>query len=104
MNKEFQSKFNKHNPEKKEKERAYGSVWFKGLSDDDADNLEAALANSKIVLGRLKELVGNKLETLNSQEDFKDYDTCPNWALKRADFIGQRRTLKFVLNQLLTAK
>lgn len=77
--------------------------WIKHLSNQDSerrDNFEAAVRNSTIALGRLRELLQESLEGLNNKEFTDKQFEDPNWSHKQAYWNGQRSAFKQILNLL----
>lgn len=77
--------------------------WIRHLSNQDQEsrnNFEAAIRNSTVALGRLREIIKEELESLDraefSDKQFED----PNWSHKLAYLNGQRSKLKSFLNLL----
>lgn len=71
------------------------TAWTKNCAtSEDKAKLEASILGSKIALNRLKDLMKEDEETLNSREiGSKAYDL-PNWEYRQADANGYRRCLR----------
>lgn len=78
------------------------SAWTKHLkTDEEKDRFKNSVLGSKIVLGRLQELIKEVEDDLEKVElNTKIYDY-PNWDYRQADGNGFRRALK-TINKLIT--
>ena len=75
--------------------------WTKHLKDPEAKaDFEKLLRNSTISLGRLREIVEEKLNALDRSEVKTEVYDSPNWAYKQADTNGARRVLMNLLAML----
>lgn len=75
--------------------------WTKHLKDEKGKGeFEALLRNSTITLGRLREILEEKLEALERSETKVEHYNVANWAYMQADVIGSKRTLKNILELL----
>lgn len=81
------------------------SLWTQHLKDDKAkEDFEKILRNSTITLGRLREILEKRLDSLERTEvNSKAYDN-PNWPYKMADFIGMKRALRNILDLVAFTK
>jgi len=72
--------------------------WTKHLKDKSAkEDFEKLLRNSTISLGRLREILEEKLTALDRSEVKSDVYDSPNWAYKQADVNGMRRVLMNII-------
>ena len=71
------------------------TAWTKNCAtQEDKQKLEASILGSKIALNRLKDLMKEDEDALNSKEvGSKAYDL-PNWEYRQADANGYRRCLR----------
>jgi uncharacterized membrane protein YccC len=76
----------------------YPTRWVSNLEGETRRNFEGLLENNNKVLDRLVEICYNMINELEAMSS--DFDT-PNWALRQADLVGQRRSLQKVI-QLCT--
>lgn len=75
--------------------------WTKHLRDKEAkEDFERLLRNSTISLGRLREILEEKLEALDRSEVKTEVYDSPNWAYKQADVNGCRRILMNLIQML----
>lgn len=76
--------------------------WFKGAkTPQEKEVIEKMLRNDKVVLGRLQEIIKELKDELERDElSSKDFDETPNWALKQASRLGEKRGLNKVLTLL----
>lgn len=76
--------------------------WFRDLRDKKSkEDMERMLRNDKVVLGRLKEIIEDLMLELEGTETSNgDFDT-PNWALKQASRLGEKRGLKKIKDLLI---
>lgn len=72
--------------------------WTKHLKDqEDKTKFEQQIHSAKDVLDRAKNILEEKMITLDrSEADIKVYDT-PNWAERQAHKNGQRSSLMFLI-------
>lgn len=78
-------------------------AWFgKKSSDQHKKELRAALIRSSDVLERLSELLSERMMASHEAQRAKTNYDDPNWAVKQADFIGQQRTYKEILDLINT--
>lgn len=75
--------------------------WTKNSkSEKDKQELEEIIRRATIPFGRLKEIIQERLEVLDrDEESIKDFDQ-PNWEHKQAFRNGVRATHKYYLNLL----
>lgn len=68
--------------------------WTKHLKDPESKaNFELLVRNSVQVLSRLRDMIKEKEDNLNTSDmRSADYDS-PSWAYKQADRIGRRSSL-----------
>ena len=78
----------------------YVGQWSAHLSGENKKNFEQLLENNNKVLDRLLEICYNMINELEDKSS--DYDS-PNWALRQADSVGQRRSLEKII-KLCTPK
>lgn len=71
------------------------TAWTKNCTSlEDADKLKASILGSKVALTRLRDLMKEDEDALNSREvGSKAYDL-PNWEYRQADANGYRRCLR----------
>lgn len=71
------------------------TAWTKHCTSiEDANKLKASILGSKIALNRLKDLMKEDEDAINSREvGSKVYDL-PNWEYRQADANGYRRCLR----------
>ena len=71
------------------------TAWTKNCtSEEDKQKLEASILGSKIALNRLRDLMKEDEDAINSREvGSKVYDL-PNWEYRQADSNGYRRCLR----------
>lgn len=70
-------------------------TWTKHLrKEEDKKNLELALRNSVVVLGRLYEILEEKERELTSKELSHEAYSNASWAYAQADINGARRVLR----------
>ena len=77
--------------------------WIRHLSQADQvtkDNFEAAIRNSTVALGRLREILTEEIDSIDRAElSEKQFET-PNWDYKQAFWSGQRSKLVSLLSLL----
>lgn len=79
-------------------------IWTRHLHADRKEEFEALVQNSTIVLGRMKTILHEQLEsTLVSEETEGDFDT-PAWAYRQAYRNGERAGLRRALRLLAHIK
>ena len=78
------------------------SAWTKHLkTPEEIERFSKFVQGSKLILERLRDIIQEDVNNLDSQEGtFKDFDV-PNWDYKQAFRNGQRSTLKNI-QRLLT--
>lgn len=78
------------------------TAWTKHLKDEaEKVKFEKYVRGSRLLLDRLKDIIQEDVDKLDTQEgSFKDFDI-PNWEFKQAFRNGQRSTLKNI-QRLLT--
>lgn len=75
--------------------------WTKHLKDPKArQEFEKLLRNSTISLGRMREILEERLASLDRSEVKTEVYDSPNWAYKQADTNGMRRCLMNVIAML----
>jgi hypothetical protein len=75
--------------------------WTKHLKDEKArEDFAKLLLNSTISLGRLREILEERLEALQNAKLKTDHYDVANWAYMQADSIGAERTLKKIIELL----
>lgn len=77
--------------------------WIRHLSKSDQEhkeNFEAAIRNSTIALGRLREIIQDELDQLDRAEASEKQFDQPNWSHKLAYWNGQRSKLRSFLSLL----
>lgn len=76
--------------------------WFKGERDKKAkEDFERMLRNDGVVLGRLRDVIDELRNEIERQEtSLEDFDDTPNWALKQASRLGEKRGLNKVRDLL----
>lgn len=81
--------------------RKLATEWTKHLKDQEAKaEFEKLLRNSTISLGRLREILEDKLQALDRSEVKTDNYDSPNWAFRQADLNGTRRILMNIIDLL----
>lgn len=67
-------------------------LWTKQFKDESKkEDFVTILKNSRIVLGRLDEILDEMTDQLEAEQmDFSD----PNWPYKQAALVAQKHTLK----------
>lgn len=79
--------------------------WTKHLKDERArEDFAKLLLNSTISLGRLREILEDKLEALERSELKTEHYDIANWAYMQADLIGAKRTLRNIIEMLAFTK
>lgn len=79
-------------------------MWTRHLSEDRKEDFEALVRNSTIVLGRMKRILLDQLDsTFVSEETESDFDT-PSWSHKQAYRNGERAGLRRALRLLAHTK
>ena len=75
--------------------------WTKHLkSKKDKDDFELTLRNSTYTMGRLAELLEERLRAMDKEETKLDDFESPGWAYKQAFRNGRRKALTEVLDLL----
>lgn len=72
----------------------YPSLWSAGLTGENKQNFEDLLGINNKVLDRLTTMCYNMINELEAVSS--DFDT-PNWALRQANLVGQRKALEKVI-------
>lgn len=79
--------------------------WSKHLKTEaERKNFEAAVRHDALVLGRLAEIIEEKLKTLDREEMLSSSYENPSWAYKQAHQNGNRAGLTQVLQLLAFLK
>lgn len=74
--------------------------WTKNLKGKEKEDTEATIRNSRVVLGRLKEIIEERNTALQKNEVSPSSFDSPNWALNQAYINGQRYALQDLLKLL----
>lgn len=70
--------------------------WTKNLPEAERKNFEALVRNNRILLGRLLEILDDKLASIETKEDAKETYENPAYASWQAHMNGRRASLKEV--------
>lgn len=71
--------------------------WTAGLSEKEAKDMRDLVSRNTILLGRLREILTDKLASNEKTRiSLAGYDS-PNWAQKQADANGYQRALNEIL-------
>lgn len=78
------------------------TVWIRHLPQGRLENkdFEAAVRNSTIALGRLREILQEEINSLDKSETSDSQFSDPNWSHKQAYRNGQRSKLRYILSIL----
>lgn len=74
--------------------------WTKGLEEKDKENFLQALLHDTLVLGRLKTILNEYIEDLETRRNSHTSYENPNWAYIQADATGCIRTYKKIRDLL----
>lgn len=74
-------------------------TWVKNLPEDKKDDFELVLRNSTLILGRLRDILKEELQSTYEIETLKDFED-PNWSHKQAFRNGDRARIRKVLSLL----
>lgn len=74
-------------------------TWVKNLPEDKKDDFELVLRNSTLILGRLRDILKEELQSTYETETLKDFED-PNWSHKQAFRNGDRARIRKVLSLL----
>lgn len=81
--------------------RRPATVWTKHISDQDKRvEFEKALMNSSLALSRFRDLLIEKLETLEQVQFTDDFFEKPNWEARQAKQIGRTQSYREMLELL----
>jgi len=70
-------------------------VWFQGISDPEKkQDFENSLRNSTIALDRLYTIMDMYLDELEDKEMNEIHFADPEWAVRQAFYLGQKKTLR----------
>jgi len=70
-------------------------VWFQGISDPEKKlDFENVLRNSTVALDRLYTIVDMYLDELDDKEMSEIHFADPEWAVREACIIGQKKSLR----------
>lgn len=75
-------------------------TWTQGIPEDRKASTESAIRNSTIALGRLQEILAEKLEATASKEASLDAYESPSWSHRQAHLNGYRQGLTELLQLL----
>lgn len=74
--------------------------WTKHLKEDEKKDFQAAVLNDRLVLGRLADIIEEKLQTIQRKElTASEYDT-PSWAYRQAHLNGIKAGLTTIRDLL----
>lgn len=81
--------------------KAIATLWIEHIKDKEKQKeFEKLLRNSGISLGRLKDIIQDRLDALERAEVKAEIYDSPNWAYKQADTNGTRRAYMNILQLL----
>lgn len=79
----------------------YNDRWFNGMAEQKRSALTQILSEDNLILDRLKELCYNTLNELDIvAQDFNS----PNWAMRQAAIVGEKKALKRIIALCSPAK
>lgn len=74
--------------------------WIKNLPEKEREEFETTLRHSTTVLTRLQEIVTEKIEAIEREENSTVVYESPSWAYKQAHLNGERSGLTKIKNLL----
>ena len=82
-------------------EKKLNLVWTKHIKDvEERTRFESNLRNNTLLLGRLRDILQDKLDSLDKEEvSSEDYDS-PSWAFKQANRLGRKAEIKSLMDLL----
>ena len=72
--------------------------WLQGLDPDVAKEIKADYLSSRLVRGRLVQLIEERISASHKNSVLKDGYESPNWAFKQADQVGFERALREIIS------
>lgn len=72
--------------------------WFKGLPEEEAEQMKKNVLGSKILLDRLKEICYNNINS-GEKVSLSDFDS-PSWPYKQAFRAGRNSALRELIDIL----
>lgn len=71
--------------------------WFKGLEEQQKNDLQLQLKASQNIFSRLSALIEDDIQASMKAQESKDLYDSPSWAMTQADHIGELRAYKRIL-------